>query len=80
MRTRGHVVQEGETLALIAEREGVDSTLLAQLNGLDDPNLLLVGMTIKVPLPATSRPAGTQIAGPDVESGPAICISNLRSA
>src|SRR5581483_3701467 len=46
---RTYVVQEGDTLASIAAAEGVDPDALAAANGISDPNLLLVGMTLVVP-------------------------------
>src|SRR5438067_12114986 len=57
-----HVVQAGETLWQIADNAGVDSTALATLNGLDDPNLLSVGQSLKVP--GRTAPPGAASAAP----------------
>ena len=43
-----HVVQPGETLSQIALDAGVDPAALASLNGLDDPNALSVGQSLKL--------------------------------
>ncbi len=46
--TRAHVVRPGERLALIAARERVTPEFLAELNALDNPNLLHAGARIKI--------------------------------
>jgi cell wall-associated NlpC family hydrolase len=43
-----HVVQPGETLSQIALDAGVDPSAIAALNGLDDPNALSVGQSLKL--------------------------------
>jgi len=44
-----HLVQPGETLYRIAQREGVTAEALAAENGIDDPAALEVGRTLFVP-------------------------------
>ncbi len=44
-----YVVQSGDTLAAIARRFGTTSAELAQLNGLTDPNRIVVGQRLTVP-------------------------------
>lgn len=45
---RLHRVQPGDTLWGLARRYGVDPTLLARWNGLDDPDWLLVGQVLRL--------------------------------
>jgi peptidoglycan DL-endopeptidase LytF len=47
-----HVIQPGETLSQIAIDAGLDAAALAALNGLDDPNVLVVGQSLKLPATA----------------------------
>ncbi|MGG3470366.1 LysM peptidoglycan-binding domain-containing protein [Neobacillus pocheonensis] len=49
-----HVVQRGETLWQIANRYKVDMKEIVQLNGLPNPNQLIVGQSLVVPVPGTS--------------------------
>ncbi|HEX8388508.1 MAG TPA: LysM peptidoglycan-binding domain-containing protein [Sphingomonas sp.] len=44
-----HVVQRGETLSEIAARTGTTWRTLARLNGLSDPDLILVGQRLALP-------------------------------
>jgi LysM repeat protein/membrane protease YdiL (CAAX protease family) len=46
-----HVVEEGETLGLIAERYGTTVEVLLELNDLPDPNVVPVGTSLIVPQP-----------------------------
>jgi lysozyme len=46
-----HVVKEGETLGLIAERYGTTVEVLLELNDLPDPNVVPVGTSLIVPQP-----------------------------
>ena len=46
-----HVVEEGETLGLIAERYGTTVEVLLELNSLPDPNVVPVGTSLVVPQP-----------------------------
>ena len=43
-----HQVQEGEHLGLIAGRYGVRRSALVELNGIENPNLIRIGQTLKV--------------------------------
>lgn len=57
-RPRVHVVQKGDTLYGIAFNYGLDPRELAELNGIQDPNVIQVGQQIKLfPAAAESRPA-----------------------
>ncbi|MFM7696689.1 MAG: LysM peptidoglycan-binding domain-containing protein [Vulcanococcus sp.] len=54
-----HTVQSGETLSLIADRYGIPMERLVALNGLNDPNDLMVGTTLKLrstPRPVAAKP------------------------
>jgi cell wall-associated NlpC family hydrolase len=44
-----HVVQPGETLSQIAVDAGTDADTLVRLNGLDDPNSISIGASLKLP-------------------------------
>lgn len=46
-----HVVQRGETLALIARRYGVGVGELARANGIANPNRIFVGQVLRIPGP-----------------------------
>ncbi len=52
-----HLVQRGETLYSIARRYGVTVAHLTELNGLSDPNRILVGQSLCIteaaPIPTT---------------------------
>lgn len=48
-RLRRHTVLPGETLPGIAERHGVDGSAMADLNGIEDPELIYPGQVFKVP-------------------------------
>jgi LysM repeat protein len=52
-----YVVVPGDTLAIIANRFGVSVNALMQLNDIDDPNLISIGTTLR--LPAGARPSPT---------------------
>ena len=49
--TTVHVMEEGETLGLIAERYGTTVEVLLELNDLPDPNVVPVGTSLVVPQP-----------------------------
>ena len=42
------VVAAGDTLSRIADRVGTDVATLARVNGLEDPDTILVGQVLKV--------------------------------
>eukprot|EP00130_Batrachochytrium_dendrobatidis_P008631 XP_006683506.1 hypothetical protein BATDEDRAFT_93264 [Batrachochytrium dendrobatidis JAM81] len=50
-----HVVRESETLWQIANRYAVNVNVIAQLNGLPNPNQLLVGQALVIPIPGSSH-------------------------
>jgi lipoprotein NlpD len=54
-RPKVHVVQKGDTLFAIAFNYGLDPRELAELNGIQDPNLIQVGQQIKL-FPGTAAP------------------------
>ncbi len=70
----GHTVRAGETLSAIAARYGVSASSLAAANGVRDPNLIVAGMTLRLPggtpaaAPATA-PAATGGATHTVRTG-----------
>lgn len=64
-RPEVYVVQKGDTLYSIAFNYGFDYRELAQLNGIQDPNVIQIGQQIRL------FPVGTAQAIPPVESKPA---------
>jgi LysM repeat protein len=44
-----YVVQEGDTLALIAQQFGVSVAALQAANGIDDPDEIIIGTTLVIP-------------------------------
>lgn len=44
-----HIVQPGENLFRIGLKYGIDADMLAQYNGLSDPDKIYVGQSIKIP-------------------------------
>jgi LysM repeat protein len=61
-----HVVDAGETLGHIARRYGVDVAVLAQANGLPDPDRIFAGQMLRVP---ATRPAAAASGRGTVLSG-----------
>ena len=73
-----HKVQSGESLSVIANRYGVSLQNLIAINGISDPNQVVVGQTIKLrgtpkpvaakpkpapkPAPVAAKPAATPVA------------------
>jgi len=55
-QTTTHTVQPGETLSEIAQQYGTTETALLELNGLDEPDTILVGQELTVPMLATFAP------------------------
>ena len=60
-----HVVQPGDNLLAIADRYGVDVDTLIATNALDDPNVIAVGTSLRVPSTVASQLPDEQ---PGVES------------
>ncbi len=54
-----HVVQAGENLYRIALRYGTTVQAISQVNGITNPNLVFVGMQLKIPAPGAVLPAAT---------------------
>lgn len=63
-----HVVGPGETLSQIAADAGVDASVLAKLNNLDDVNFLVAGQSLKLPggsaATTSAAPAAPAAASP----------------
>jgi LysM repeat protein len=53
------VVQPGETLSEIAERNGVSLTRLMQANGISNPDLVVAGTRLVIPGRGSSGPSGS---------------------
>ncbi len=71
-RTQVHVVQPGDTLARIAWRYGVGFWTLAQVNGLDNPNIVSAGQCLTIPL----NGAGEELPAPfsTIETEPNLVV------
>ncbi len=54
-----HVVQAGENLYRIALQYGTTVQAISQANGITNPNLVYVGMQLKIPAPGAVLPAAT---------------------
>jgi LysM repeat protein len=68
-----YVVQAGDTLGIIAQQYGVSVQALMQANNLSDPNLLDVGMVLKIPAaqPASAGTSFKIIPDSELVYGPA---------
>ena len=53
-----YVVKSGDTLNAIAQRYGVSASLLADINGLDNPDRLVVGQALLIARPAVVHTVG----------------------
>ena len=63
--TSAYTVQRGESLAIIAAKFNTTYLILAEMNGIADPNILHVGQVLQVPAPAAApAPADTGAAPP----------------
>jgi LysM repeat protein len=58
-----HIVQPGESLSAIALRYDVPIEVLAEANGIEDPNVIKVGQQIVIPGP-TPEPTATVLPTP----------------
>jgi murein DD-endopeptidase MepM/ murein hydrolase activator NlpD len=74
-----YVVQAGDTLGSISQKYGVSLGSLMQANGLSDPNLLTVGMTLNVPVPDPGAvgPSFKIIPDSELVYGPASALFNV---
>ena len=50
-----YIVSKGDTLYRIAARQGITVNELVRVNGLDDPDLIMVGQKLRLPAPSRSR-------------------------
>ena len=55
-----YVIQPGDTLSGIAQRYGTTVSVLAQLNGISDPDKIYAGNTLKVPESGTNSGSSPQ--------------------
>ena len=58
-----YVIKPGDSLSVIADRYGVDVEVLAQANGISDPNVIKVGQVLVIPGP-TPIPTATVLPTP----------------
>lgn len=58
-----HHVQPGETLSGIADHYGITDTLLADYNGIKDPDLIIAGTKITIPAGSVSGQSTPGVAG-----------------
>lgn len=75
-----YVVQAGDTLGSIAQTYAVSLEALMQANGLADPNLLDVGMTLNIPVPepGDAGPSFKIIPDSELVYGPAGAQFNIE--
>ncbi|MDD5301005.1 MAG: peptidoglycan DD-metalloendopeptidase family protein [Gallionella sp.] len=74
-RPQAHIVQKGDTLYSIAFNYGLDYHELAELNGIQDPNVISIGQEIRLfPGSATpvAKPAESKPAGPSIKEQPKV--------
>lgn len=57
--TPEYIVQQGDSLSIIAQRFGVSTEDLANFNGIEDVNDIQVGQTLTIP-PTTTPPTTTE--------------------
>ncbi|MCE7949375.1 MAG: LysM peptidoglycan-binding domain-containing protein [Chloroflexi bacterium CFX4] len=70
---RTHVVKRGEGLARIASQYGVSWQALANFNNISNPNLIYVGMVLRIPAPGSPEAAAP---GGLAESRPAAPVTS----
>ncbi len=56
--TPEYIIQQGDSLSIIAERFGVTTEELANFNGIEDANSIKVGQKLTIP-PTTTAPSTT---------------------
>lgn len=74
--SNAYTVVSGDTLSAIAQRNGTDYQTLAKLNGIDNPNLIHAGQSIKLPAGASS----TDSASPYVPTSVPTPTGTTRNA
>lgn len=76
-----HKVASGETLGSIAARYGTSVARIQSLNGLANPNLVVVGAALKVPGATGSSATGSTYIGPrTVSSSQVVAMINAAAA
>lgn len=75
-----YVVQPGDTLSKIAQGYGISANALMQANGIADPNMISVGMTLKIPAAEPGAEGSSFKIIPDSELvyGPPSAIFDLN--
>lgn len=62
--TVSHTIKRGETLSEIASRYGVPVKDIIEANGLSNPNIIITGQTLIIPVSGEAAPAATKSAQP----------------
>ncbi len=73
-----HIVQWGETVALIARRYGVSMWAIVQANGLRNPNFIYAGQRLVIPTGAAPSPPPGQTSTYVVQRGDTLAIVAAR--
>lgn len=71
--TQTVVVQDGDTLGVLAPQFGVGICDIAIASGLEDPNVLTVGDTLTIP-PPTATPDNASCLAPPAPAATAACV------
>ncbi len=58
-----YIVQEGDTLAALAQRFGTSISTLNELNGLTDENIIFIGQNLRVPMPEPEEQSVQDLRG-----------------
>ena len=65
LRPRGtYVVKAGDSVIALAAAWGVSTAAIVELNSIENPSLILIGQTLKVPEPGQVVPTRTPTPGP----------------
>jgi LysM repeat protein len=70
-----HVVQSGEHLSQVAERNGLSWTTLAQINGISNPDRVYAGQVLQIPTVDENGQIMVDDMGIIIRSGPGATIS-----
>lgn len=73
-----YIVQPGDTLSLIAQHFSTTVEAIAQANGIVNPNLILVGQSLAVPVPQDAPPPPPQTVVHVVQLGETLARIALR--